>query len=62
MSPWADQLFHAVIAAAGAGIFALLWYIVRLLVVFKDNPPHRHVSGKILYPKGWSPGRIERAE
>jgi hypothetical protein len=32
----------------------------RLMDVLKDYPPHLHVNGKLVYPKGFEPGTITR--
>jgi hypothetical protein len=32
-----------------------VWYVVRFISIQKDYPPHRHVNGKILYPKDYAP-------
>jgi len=31
----------------------------RLMSILQDYPPHRHVNGKILFPKDFEPTRIE---
>lgn len=42
------------------GAVAYLRKIARLLGVFDDYPPHRHINGKITYPKGYSPEPVEQ--
>lgn len=33
-----------------------LWYaVIRYVVVFKEYPPHRHINGKLEYPRGFEP-------
>lgn len=31
----------------------------RVLDILKDYPPHRHVNGKIIFPKGFEPTEEE---
>jgi hypothetical protein len=31
----------------------------RLMSILQDYPPHRHVNGRILYPKDFEPTRVE---
>jgi hypothetical protein len=31
----------------------------RILDILKDFPPHRHINGRILFPKGYSPSAVE---
>ena len=42
---------------------AVSWRVIktanRILDVLKDFPPHRHISGKILYPDAFEPTVIE---
>jgi len=47
-----------ILAILGVGykIFRKLSVIID---AFENFPPHRHVNGKILYPRDFSPGRIE---
>lgn len=37
-----------------------IWTALRLRSILKDFPPHRHIRGGILYPKGYEPGREAR--
>lgn len=34
----------------------------RLMDVLKDYPPHLHVNGKVIYPKGFEPGKVARLD
>lgn len=36
-------------------ILAGVFYVVRFIVIQKDFPPHRHINGHVLYPKGYTP-------
>ena len=36
------------------GVF--LWPVIRFTMQTRDFPLHRHVNGKIFYPKGMAPG------
>jgi hypothetical protein len=31
----------------------------RVYNVLRDFPPHRHINGKIIYPEGYDPPRVE---
>ena len=42
-------------AVAWRGIRA----INRLMSILQDYPPHRHVNGNILFPKGFEPTHVE---
>lgn len=57
----ADAWFHLIeIGILLLGVAApVTWACVRLVTVFRDFPPHLHVNGKILYPKGYEPPRTE---
>ena len=39
--------------------FPLWGGFLTMIAVFRLYPPHRHVNGKIIYPPGLSPGKIE---
>lgn len=58
-----ENLYH--LSEALAVIFACL-KAVRVFNrhenLYKDFPPHRHVNGKILYPRGFSPQKLEDLE
>lgn len=45
-------------------ILGVGWKIVtkltRIASLLEDFPPHRHVNGKIVYPKDYSPGVIQQ--
>lgn len=45
-------LFNGVVLGA-------LWKILRLISLQKDYPPHRHVNGKIIYPKDYAPEQAQ---
>ena len=35
---------------------APLWYgVSRFIVVLKEYPPHRHINGKVEFPRGMEP-------
>ena len=57
-----DTLTHL---AEALPLFYFLWRILakltRLLDIFTEYPPHRHVTGQLLYPKGYAPGLREKA-
>jgi len=44
----------------GSGVLGFLWKTLRkldrLIVVFEEYPPHRHVGNSIIYPRGREPG------
>lgn len=63
MSQW-EIIFHvAELAVLIFGVAApLIWSWLRLRSLLKDFPPHRHVDGVILYPQGYTPGRVEHRE
>ncbi len=45
-------------------IMGVVWKVLvkvsRIMEALADYPPHRHVNGKILFPKGYEPGAVER--
>ena len=47
------------------GILLGLWRGIRAANrwydVLTEYPPHRHVNGNILYPRGMDPGLVQRA-
>lgn len=56
-----DLTFHvADLVLIAGGAFGALRYLGRLVSLFEDFPPHRHDADRILYPKGFAPGRVER--
>lgn len=58
--PDLDTLFRAGELLVAAGAVGYLRKISRLLGVFDDYPPHRHIEGVISYPKGYAPGSTQR--
>jgi hypothetical protein len=42
----------------GAG--PILFFVVRIYVLFREFPPHRHMNGDIYYPKGMKPEDAQR--
>lgn len=36
----------------------LVWSALRIASLLKDFPLHRHLNGKILYPRGYEPQEI----
>lgn len=55
-----DVLFHSVELSAMIG---LAWKANRVLNrhldILKDFPPHRHINGKIIYPRDFEPPQTE---
>lgn len=47
-------------------LLGILWKINRVanrvMDVLGDFPPHKHVNGKIVYPKGYEPTVVETLE
>lgn len=39
-----------------------LWRLVRLVFLLTDYPLHRHERGLIIYPPGYEPGKVVKAE
>lgn len=56
-----EDWFHVTeIAILLFGVAAPITYgVIRLVAMLKDFPPHKHINGKILYPKGYEPGQVE---
>lgn len=54
----AELIFH------GVEIFILgvpLWWgAIRLAIILREYPPHRHDNGHILYPAGYEPGAVQK--
>jgi hypothetical protein len=42
----------------GVGLAALR-KLDRILSILQDFPPHKHINGKIVYPKDYAPGVIQ---
>lgn len=63
VSPGEWLVFGAMMFGTFVVLLPMGWAIVRklnyLADVFKEYPPHRHINGNILYPKEFSPGRVE---
>ena len=38
----------------------LLWGTFRLMSLLRDYPPHRHINGSILFPKGYEPPEVAK--
>jgi hypothetical protein len=38
----------------------MLWGAFRLMSLLRDYPPHRHINGRILFPKGYEPPEVMR--
>jgi hypothetical protein len=38
----------------------LLWGAFRLMSLLRDYPPHRHINGTILFPRGYEPPETEK--
>jgi hypothetical protein len=55
-----DQLGHIGEALTIIGVgWAVISKINRLISIFEDFPPHRHVNGTVLYPKGFAPETLD---
>jgi hypothetical protein len=58
MNKW-ELIFHA--AELAVMIFGVacpvIWATLRLRSILLDFPPHRHIGGTILYPKGYEPSQ-----
>jgi hypothetical protein len=46
----------AELAVLGANVIVL----VKIFLVMRDYPPHRHTNGDIIYPKGMFPEQISK--
>jgi hypothetical protein len=59
-----EEWFHLVeILILLFGVAApILYTAIRLHSLMKDFPMHKHVNGKVLYPKGYEPTRVETLE
>lgn len=55
---WKDIVL-ALVAALMAPTLILVWKIFRVVVVFREYPPHLHVGDKIKFPVGMEPGKVE---
>lgn len=49
----------SICATLGGAAWALIRKLDEVLIFFREFPPHRHVQGKILYPKGYAPEEPE---
>jgi hypothetical protein len=59
------HIAEALVGGAIASIPILITQLVAigsLKRIFKDYPPHRHINGKVLYPKDYTPTRAESME
>lgn len=57
-----DNIIHLSEALAIIGsAWRLSRKINRFIDVMIEYPPHRHINGKVLYPKGFDPGKVEGA-
>jgi hypothetical protein len=55
-----DTLLHLLeIVVLGTPLW---WGGIRLVNVLREYPPHRHVNGKIEYPKGMEPPVVRPLE
>jgi hypothetical protein len=55
-----DHVEHLVeLGTVGYAAWRVVSATNRILDMLKDFPLHRHVNGKILFPKGYSPPAIE---
>jgi hypothetical protein len=52
--------FHAVeILVLIFGIaMPAMWGAFRLAMLVREYPPHRHINGKIVFPKGYEPSEV----
>lgn len=59
-SPILDHVEHLVELGT---VIGTAWRVVSIakevLDVLKEFPPHRHINGRIAYPKGFEPAVIE---
>jgi hypothetical protein len=52
-----DATYHIVeLIVLGFPLWGGFIYLVAMLRLY---PPHRHIDGKIEYPPGYAPGRVE---
>jgi hypothetical protein len=56
---WIDPAFHLVVLTFMGAISYYVRRLVRLVEVSRDFPPHRHVADNILYPEGFSVGKVQ---
>jgi hypothetical protein len=54
------QIFLGLMAALIVPTLVLAWKTFRVVVVFREYPPHRHTRDEIQYPVGMEPGRTEK--
>jgi hypothetical protein len=60
MPTWFQPVLQTLIVILlGIGV-AYLRRLTRLVSLFRDYPPHKHVADRILYPPDYAPGRVER--
>jgi hypothetical protein len=56
-----DVYFHLVeLIAVLGGVIKVVTDVGKIRAMFQDFPMHRHVNGKIIYPKGYEPSEIEQ--
>lgn len=56
-----------ILEALIGGLVASIPIVISQLVaigslkrMFREYPPHRHINGLTLYPKGYEPGEVQR--
>ena len=58
-----DLTIHAAEALTILGVgIAALRKLDRILSILEDYPPHRHVNGKVIYPKNYEPSPVGRLD
>lgn len=66
MPIWLQTVLGMVLAAVATGTLALVRRVMRRLdrdeSLRADYPPHRHINGKILYPKEYEPAAVEQLQ
>lgn len=61
---WVDFLIHVLDGSGGVAMIGVGWKVMRRLNrdedLRQDFPPHRHINGKILYPRDYEPALVEK--
>ncbi|MGP8271832.1 MAG: hypothetical protein ACLQLH_17345 [Terracidiphilus sp.] len=61
---WLSWVVHCLVGGGAASGIVLAWMVIRRLnrdeSLRQDFPPHRHINGKILYPRDYEPAVVER--
>lgn len=60
---WLDLLVHVASGAGGTALFGAavrMWKrLERDESLKSDFPPHRHINGKVIYPREYEPAAVE---